>query len=133
VIDDGEIVSDFNAVGCTVSVPAADLPFSDAVMVTGVGDVVWPACIWNCVHATFAGIEMDAGTGAIDGFELLRATAVVVDGADVSCTATHVVPPLVSGSTVNDTETGVGGAEPTVNVPAGDHAVTAAVVGDASP
>ena len=45
VIDDGEIVTDFNAVGCTVSVPDADLPFSEAVIVAGVGDVVWPACI----------------------------------------------------------------------------------------
>ena len=45
VIDDGEIVSDFNAAGCTVSVPDADLPFSDAVIVAGAGDVVWPACI----------------------------------------------------------------------------------------
>ena len=45
VIDEGEIVSDCNAAGCTVSVPDADLPFSDAVIVTGVGDVAWPACI----------------------------------------------------------------------------------------
>ena len=133
VIDAGEIVSDFNAVGCTVSVPDADLPFSDAVIVAGVGDVAWPACIWNCVHAMLAGITMEAGTGATDGFELVNATAVVVDGADVSWTATQVVLPLVSGSTVNETDTGVGGAELTVNVPGDDHAVTAAVVGDASP
>ena len=45
VIDDGEIVSDFNADGWTVSVPDADLPFRDAVIVAGVGDVAWPACI----------------------------------------------------------------------------------------
>ena len=45
VIDDGEIVTDFNAVGCTVSVTDANLPFSEAVIVAGVGDVVWPACI----------------------------------------------------------------------------------------
>jgi hypothetical protein len=133
VIDDGEIVSDFNAVGCTVSVADADLPFSDAVIVAGVGDVAWPACIWNCVHATFAGITIEAGTGATDGFELANATGVIVDGADVSWTATQVVPPLVSGSVVNETDTGVGGAELTVNVPGDDQAVTAAVVGDASP
>ena len=76
---------------------------------------------------------MDAGTGATDGFELANAIEVVVEGADVSWTATHVVLPLVSGSTVNETDTGVGGAELTVNVPGDDHAVTAAVVGDASP
>jgi hypothetical protein len=80
-----------------------------------------------------AGITMDAGTGAIDGFELANAIDVGVDGAAVSWTATQVLLPLVSGSTVNDTDTGVGGAELTVNVPREDHAVTAAVVGDASP
>jgi hypothetical protein len=133
VIDDGEIVSDFNAVGWTVSVPDADLPFSDAVIVAGLGDVAWPACIWNWVHAMFAGITMDAGTGPTDGFELANATGVVDDGAEVSWIATQVVLPLVSGFTVNDTDTGVGGAELTVNVPRADHAVTAAVVGDASP
>ncbi len=133
VIDDGEIVSDFNAGGCTVSVPDADLPFSDAVIVAGVGDAAWPACIWNCVHAMFAGITMEAGTGATDGFELANATEVVVAGADVSWIATQVVVPLVSGSVVNEIETGAGGAELTVNVPADDHAVTAAVVADASP
>jgi hypothetical protein len=47
VMDDGEIVSDFNAVGWTVSVPDADLPLSEAVIVAGLGDVAWPACIWN--------------------------------------------------------------------------------------
>jgi len=133
VNDDGEIVKDCSAVGCTVSVPDADLPFSEAVIVAGVGDVAWPACIWNCVHATCAGMTIDAGTGATDGFELASATAVVVDGAAVSWTATQVLLPLVSGSVVNETDTGVGGVELTVNVPADDHAVTAAVVGDASP
>ena len=78
-------------------------------------------------------MTMEAGTGANDGFELVNEMDVVVDGADVSWTATHVVLPLVSGSTVNDTDAGVGGAELTVNVPGDDHAVTAAVVGDASP
>ena len=76
---------------------------------------------------------MDAGTGATDGFELVNGMDVVVDGADVSWIATQVVSPLVKGLAVNETDTGVGGAELTVNVPADDHAVTAAVVGDASP
>ena len=78
-------------------------------------------------------MTMEAGTAASDGFELVNGMDVVVDGADVSWTATHVVLPLVSGSTVNDTDTGVGGAELTVNVRGDDQAVTAAVVGDASP
>ena len=51
----------------------------------------------------------------------------------MSCTATQVELPLVSGVTVNETDTGVGGAELTVNVPGDDHVVTAAVVGDALP
>jgi hypothetical protein len=130
---DGESVSDFKAVGCTVTVPDADLPFNDAVIVASVGDVACPACIWNWVHATFAGITMDAGTGAVAGFELVNATLVATGGADVSWTATHVVVPLVSGFVVNKMETGVGGAALTVNVPEDDQAVTAAVVDDASP
>src|SRR5262245_14286849 len=80
-----------------------------------------------------AGIVIDAGTGAALGFELVRLTAVATAGAPVSCTCTHVVAPLVTGLPVNDTDTGVGGAELTVNVPVADHGVTAAVVGDASP
>lgn len=88
VIEDGEIVSDFSAVGCTVSVPDADLPFSDALIVAAAGDVAWPACIWNWVQATFAGITIDAGTGASDGLELVNVIVVVVGGADVSWTAT---------------------------------------------
>lgn len=84
VIFDGEIVSDCKAVGCTLRVPDADLPFSDAVIVAEAGDEAWPACTWNCVHAMFAGIVMDAGTGATDGFELVNAMAVAVDGAAVS-------------------------------------------------
>ena len=78
-------------------------------------------------------MTMEAGTGASDGFELVNGMDVVVDGADVSWTATHVVLPLVSGLAVNDTDTGVGAAELMVNVRGDDHAVTAAVVGDASP
>lgn len=133
VIDEGEIVSDFNAVGCTVSVADADLPFSDAVIVAARGEVVWPACIWNCVQAAFAGITMDAGTGATDALELASAMGVCVDGAEVSCTETQVVLPLVTGEVVNETDTGVGGAELMVNVRADDQAVTAAVDADASP
>ena len=41
----GEIDSDFNAVGATVRFPDADLPLSVAVIVTGVADATWPACI----------------------------------------------------------------------------------------
>src|SRR5436305_9978234 len=80
-----------------------------------------------------AGIVIDAGTGAALEFELVKAMLVGVGGAPVSCSCSHVVSPLVSGSVVDETDTGVGGAELTVNVPVVDHGVTAAVVGDASP
>src|SRR2546425_4805605 len=81
----GEINSDFSAAGATVSEPDADAPLSVAVIVTGVGDVTWPACIWNCVHAKFAGIVIVAGTGAAVGFELVSEMFVFVVGAPVSC------------------------------------------------
>jgi hypothetical protein len=80
-----------------------------------------------------AGIVIDGGTGAALGFELVRLTLVAVDGAPDSCSCTQVLSPLVSGLAVNDTDTGFGGAELTVNVPVVDHAVTAAVVGEESP
>ena len=41
--------------------------------------------------------------------------------------------PLKSGLVASEIDTGWGGAELTVNVPVADHAVTAAVVGEASP
>jgi hypothetical protein len=129
----GEMVSDFNADSPTVSWPLADWPFSVAVIVAGVADATWPACIWICAHAMFAGIVIDAGTGAALGFELVRLTLVATGGALVNCTCTQVVAPLVTGLLVNDTDTGVGGAELTVKVPVADHGVTAAVVGDESP
>src|SRR2546423_11628770 len=76
---------------------------------------------------------IDAGTVAALGLELVGVILVVVGGAPVSWSCPHVVSPLVNGLVVNDTDTGLGGAELTVNVPVADHAVTAAVVGDASP
>jgi hypothetical protein len=129
----GVIVNDFNAVGVTFNEPEAEPPFSVAVMVIGVDDATCPACIMNCVHARFAGIVIVAGTGAAVGFELVRLMTVSLAGAPVSCSCTHVELPLVSGLVVNDTETGLGGAEPTVKLRVADHGVTAAVVGDASP
>ena len=129
----GEMVSDFSADSPTVSCPLADAPLSVAVIVAGVGEATWPACIWNWVQAMFAGIVIDAGTGAAPGFELARLIVVATGGALVSCTCTHVVDPLVTGLLVNDTDAGVGGAELTVNVPVADHGVTAAVVGEESP
>ena len=76
---------------------------------------------------------IDAGIGAALEFELVNAMVVAVGGAPVSCSCTHVVSPLVSGFVVVDTDTGVGGAELTVNVLVADHGVTAAVVGEAAP
>ena len=129
----GEIVSESSAVGATVNEPDAEAPWSVAVIVTGVGDVTWPACIWNCVQAKFAGIVIVAGTGAALGFELVRATLVSTVGAPVSCSCRNVVSPLGSGSNVDVTDTGFAGAELTVKVPVCDHAVTAGKVGDEAP
>src|SRR2546422_4542203 len=80
-----------------------------------------------------AGMVIVAGTGAALGFELVRLMFVAVGGAPESCSWIHVESPLVSGFVVNETETGLGGAELTVNVRVADHAVTAAVVGEAFP
>src|SRR5712691_1257984 len=129
----GVIDSDFSAVGWTVRSPEAEPPLSVAVIVTGVGEVTWPACITNCVHAMLAGMVIVAGTGAALGFELVRLMFVAVGGAPESCSWTQVESPLVSGFVVNETETGLGGAELTVKVRVADHAVTAAVVGEAFP
>jgi hypothetical protein len=129
----GEMVMDVKTLGATVSWPDAEPPFSDAVIVTGVEDETCPADIWNCVQARFAGIVTVAGTGAATPFELVSAIDVAAAGAADNCSCTQVVVPLVRGFDVNDTDVGVGGAELTVNVPAEDQAVTAAVVGDASP
>ena len=105
-----------------------------AVIVAGVGDATCPACIWNCSHPVLAGIMTVAGTGAADWFELDRLiVAPAGPTAAVSCTATHVVSPLFNGLVVKLTDTGVGGAAPTVKLLAGDHAVSAAVVGEALP
>ena len=76
---------------------------------------------------------IDAGTGNALGFELVKEMLVAVGGAPVSCSCTHVVSPLLSGLVVNEIDTGVGGAELTVNVPVVDQGVTAAVVGEAEP
>ena len=79
-------------------------------------------------------IVIVAGTGAAAGFELVRVIAAPPAGAAaVSWTATQVESPLNNGLVVSVSETGVGGAELTANVPVVDHAVTAAVVGEASP
>ena len=133
MIVDGEIVNDFNEAGTTVTRPDADFPFSVAVMVAEVGATTCPACIWNCIQPALPVIGIDAGTGATLGFELLSAMGVPAGTAAVSWIATNVVAPLASGSVVNVTDTGVGGAVLTVKLFTADHAVSAAVVGDASP
>ena len=130
----GDTDSDFSAVGCTVSWPEAEAALSDAVIVTGVGDVTCPACIMNCAHAVLPGIVIVAGTGAALGFELVRLmTAPLAATPAVSCTATQVDAPLVSGFVAKVTDTGVGGAELMANVPVVDHAVWAAVVWEEPP
>ena len=70
----------------------------------------------NCVHARLAGMVTVAGTGAAVGFELVRLITVSPAGAPDSWSCTHVEPPLVTGLVVNETETGLGGAELTVKL-----------------
>ena len=113
---------------------AAAPELSVAVSVTGVGETTCPAWIMNCIQAVLPGIVMVDGTGAAVGLELVRVMAAPLAGAaPVSCKKTQVESPLKSGLVASETDTGVGGAALIVNVPVVDHAVTAAVVGEASP
>src|SRR2546422_2289090 len=105
----GVIDSDFSAVGCTVRSPEAEPPLSVAVIVTGVGEGTWPACIMNCVHAMLAGMVIVAGTGAALGFELVRLMFVAVGGGAENSSWSPVGWPPVNGGVVNETGKGVGG------------------------
>src|SRR5881628_675402 len=130
----GESVRDFSEGGSTENWTDAVPPLSVAVIVTDVARVTCPACSWNWVHAMFPGIATVVGTGAAAGLELLKAIEAPPAGAAaVSWTATNVVSPLNNGFVARVRDTGVGGAELMANVPVVDHAVTAAVVGEASP
>lgn len=91
----GEIEIDLSDGGSTVSCPVALAPFTVAVMVTGVEETTWPACIWNCSQPMLPGMVTVAGTGAAFGSELVRLiTAPPGPTALDSCTETHVVSPL---------------------------------------
>jgi len=130
----GVIESDFSDGGCTMNVTAAVPALSAAVSVTGVGATTCPAWIMNCVQAMSPGIVIVGGTDAALGFELVMLMMAPLAGtAADSWTATEVESPLESGSVASVTDTGLGGAELIVNVPAVENAVTAAVVGEASP
>src|SRR2546426_10844214 len=130
----GEIESDFSDGGSTLNEADAGPELSVAVSVTGVGEVTCPACMKNCVQAVLPGIVIVDGTGAAVGFELVSVMVAPLAGtAAVSCTATAVESPPNSGLVASVTDTGVGGAELTVNVPGVEKSVTAAVVGEASP
>jgi len=91
----GEIVIQFNVVGCKVNCAEAEPELSVAVIVTGVAVDTCPACTWNCVQAVLPGIVTVAGTGTAPGLELLKLiVAPPAETAAVSCTATKVVSPL---------------------------------------
>src|SRR5262245_19879928 len=131
----GDISRDFTEAGCTVNVCDVTTPFSVAVSVTGVVCVtVCETFIWNCSHAVLAGIDTVAGTGAIDWLELVMLiVAPDAPTADVSCTCTMADSPGNSGSLVTVIDTGLGGVFGMVKDLTSDHAVAAAVVGEASP
>jgi hypothetical protein len=79
----GEMESDLRDGGRTCSCDDADPELSEAVMVTGVSVVTWPAFIWNCIHAVLPGIVTVAGTGAASGSELVNVMTAPLDGAAV--------------------------------------------------
>ena len=92
---EGESVIDLSDGGSTLNCTVADPELSVAVSVTGVADVTWPACIWNCIHAVLPGMVIVAGTATAAGFELERLIIEPDAGAaPLSCTCTHVVLPL---------------------------------------
>src|SRR4051794_37707545 len=131
----GDICSDFSDAGCTDTTCDVVAELIVAVSVTGVVSVTCcDAVTMNCAHAVLAGMLRAAGTGRIDGLELVMATEPPEEPtALVSCTCAHADSPGKSGSLVTMIETGRGGPAGTTNERAEDHAVAAAVVGDASP
>ena len=91
----GDMESDWRDGGRTVSCAVADPELSEAVMVTGVSVVTWPAFSWNCIHAVFPGIVTVAGTGAAFVSELVKLMTAPPDGtAVVNWICTHVELPL---------------------------------------
>lgn len=91
----GETDTDCSEGGSTVSWRVAVLPLSVAASVTGVAAVTCPVWIVNCVHAVFAGMATEAGSGTTPGFELARTMgAPPAETAAVSCTAIQVPSPL---------------------------------------
>ncbi len=95
LIVDGVSTMELREGGSTLNWRLAWPELSVAVSVTGVGEVTWPACIWNCIHAVLPGMLTDAGTGAARGLELVRLmTAPPAGAALVSCICTQVVLPL---------------------------------------
>src|SRR5436309_2246227 len=86
LIVDGVSTMELRDGGSTLNWMLACPELSIAVRVTGVGEVTWPACIWNCIHAVLPGMLTDAGTGAARGLELVRLmTAPPAGAALVSC------------------------------------------------
>jgi hypothetical protein len=130
-------MSSFSVGGRIVIWLEAESPLSVAVSVTTVGDVTCPTVNGNCVHACVPCIEIVAGTGATDGWELESAIVAPLAGTPaVSCIATIPDAPLyitISELPSGAIETGTAGAELIVNRPVADQAVLAFVVGDARP
>jgi hypothetical protein len=125
--------SDFNDGGCTVWFTEAEVPLMLSVSVTGVGVVTCPNWRKKFPIALPAGMVKVAGTGATTELLLVSVITAPPAGATaVSWTVTISVPPLNGEVMVTEGDAAVR-CEPTTNVPVTDHAVSAAVVGDASP
>ena len=126
----GESWTDCTASGSTVILSETVTPLIVAVIVTGVGTETCPIVTGKLVVASLPGTVTEAGTEAAAGFELVSATvAPAAPTPAVSWSASKKLLPLYTacgGSTPSSaSETGVGGAALTVNVPVADGAVTA--------
>jgi hypothetical protein len=93
----GESEIDFTDGGNTLICAFAEPELSVAVKVTGVGEVTWPICVWNCIHAVLPGMFTVAGRGNAVRSELVRLMTVPFAGAaPLSCICTNTVLPLKS-------------------------------------
>jgi len=120
--------------GLTVKDTDAEEAPNEAVIVTGVAAVTWPALNVKVARATPPGTVTVAGTGAAVGFEVVRLTMAPPGGvALLSCTVAISSSPLNGAGRVRLRAVTLGGAVLTVKLATVDHAVTAAVVGELSP
>jgi len=135
VIRFGEGPTSFSDGGFTVTGTLAADPAYVAVMVAAVGAVTCPYTNRNWVKAVPAPMSTDDGTGVAPGCVLVSWTSAPPAGAGpVSWSSpTCSVPLKADVMPSKEIDAILAGAVLTVNERTVDHAVIAAVVGDASP